>query len=350
MNKSTNNEYTQIPSNASESLSNSSASELGSFNSQPPVDEYNLKPSEVHLSTTAQLSNVSVFGITFLGRAHQENNSLCQDYHLFKDLGNDWHLYIVSDGAGSAKASHRGARINCEVTAHLIDQLIENLNWKQQIELPSEVEWHMQFISICRFVRNFIEEKVEELDEDVKPKDFNATLLLLIVTPMGMLIGHIGDGRMGYKTVNGEWKSLITPHRGEEVNQTVFLMNQWDKIRIPTLKMSGVLVPETRVIKEHALAVGLLSDGCENFTWNCMQMDSEMGIYRDINTPFIPFWESIYSKLCDQNISQGQKHSVFQQTIDSGNRSCIIEDDDRSILIGIYTEQTTNHELDTNHQ
>lgn len=345
----TTDDFTQIHSNTRGMSSNGHMPELDSFNLQPHADEFNIKPSEIHLSTTAQLSNVSVFGITFLGRAHQENGTLCQDFHLFKDLGDDWHLYIVSDGAGSAKASHRGARINCEITAHLIGQLIEKLSWKQQIELPSEVEWHMQFISICRFVRNFIEEKVEELDEVIKPKDFNATLLLLIVTPMGMLIGHIGDGRMGYKSIKGEWKSLITPHRGEEVNQTVFLMNQWDKIRTPTLKMSGVLVPETRVIKEKAVAVGLLSDGCENFTWNCMQMDPETEIYQDINTPFTPFWESIYNTLSNQNSSQEQKFSDFQQTIDMGNRSCIIEDDDRSILIGIYSDQTTNHELDTNY-
>lgn len=299
--------------------------------------------SIVFLDTEWHGINCNVYGVSFLGRQHCEKNEHCQDFHHFTDLGKDWHLYVVSDGAGSAKASHRGAKINCEITSHLLQKLIDKLGWKNNLSLPSETEWQMEFWAICRMVRNFVMEKVESLDEPLEPKDFNATLLVLIVTPKGMLVGHIGDGRIGYKSQSEEWLSLITPHKGEEVNQTIFVMNPWDKVRVPALKMSGVFVPETKVVLERPQCVALLSDGCENFSWNCLQMDPDIGLYRDINTPFSDFWESLLT-----NISQASEKSSKEQFIkfvDRNTHACRIEEDDRTILLGIYFAKEVFHEI-----
>ena len=251
-------------------------------------------PSEIIIKTDYSIDSCAhALGVTFLGRQHQEYGEVCQDYHLFEDLGDGWHLYIVSDGAGSSKASDRGARTNCDITALLLKSVIEKLGWKNAGTLPTEVDWYIEFYGICRKLKSFIEEKVSMLDERVIPKDFNATLLVLVVTPWGILSGHIGDGRMGYKAKNGKWHSIMTPHKGEEPNQTIFVLNNWDGIRVPTFKMSQVAVPETRVIYDTPSMVTILSDGCENSCWKCIAMNEETGRYEDRNQPFLGFWDPL---------------------------------------------------------
>lgn len=309
------------------------------------VDE--IEPSVIFMETEAITTDYSVFGVTFLGRQHQVKGERCQDFHLFSDLGDGWHLYIVSDGAGSAKASHRGAKINCEVTTHLIGKMIDKLCWKTCKELPTAIEWQMEFTAVCRMLRDFVVEKTETLDEPIESRDFNATLLVLIVTPQIMLAGHIGDGRIGYRDKDGEWHSLITPHKGEEQNQTIFVMNPWDKVRVPALKMSGVFVPETNIIVDKPQCVTLLSDGCENFSWNCLQSDMETGYYCDINTPFPGFWEPLLKTI--ETGSEEPTIKRFITFVDRNTQACRDEEDDRSMLIGIYnTTSIKNDSENTN--
>lgn len=293
-----------------------------------------IEPSIVNMDVEQHVDGCDVYGVSFLGRHHKECGKVCQDFLLFNDLGCGWHLYIVSDGAGSAKASHRGARTNCEVANHLLQSLVERLRWKDGCSLPSEVEWHQQFYEICRKIREFVTEKVETLDEDVQPRDFNATLMVLLVTPQGMLAGHIGDGRMGYLSKDGQWRSIITPHRGEEQNQTIFVMNPWDKIRLPAFKMSGVLVPETCVVEDIPQSVVVMTDGCENFAWNCMQPSQETGMYSDVNTPFAGFLNPLLVAVA--SAPKGEVKQTFINFVDNINEACRQEDDDRTFMLGIY--------------
>lgn len=279
-----------------------------------------------------------VYGVTLQGRIHKQLSECCQDYHLFSNLGDAWHLYIVSDGAGSAKASDRGSRWNCVIAEYLIRGLIERTDWKYRSELPTELEWYQEFFAICRKVKSVISERVENLDENISPKDFNATLLVLLVTPKGMLMGHIGDGRMGYRNKYGEWHSIMKPHKGEEANQTVFLMNNWDSISIPTLKLNGVSVPEVMVVKEKPEVVAILTDGCENFSWNCLQM-SEKNCLEDINTPFAGFWDPLVLSVCEND--EEKRLADFITFVDSNTDECRNEQDDRTMMLGIYKQNGT---------
>lgn len=288
-----------------------------------------------HLGTYIHLDNGTIVcGVSLLGRDHQLHNEKCQDYHLFSDMGDGWHLYIVSDGAGSAVASDRGSRWNCVIAEYLIKGLIERNGWKMREELPTELEWFQEFYAICRKTKVTIEERVEMLDEQLKPKDFNATLLVLIVTPRGMLSGHIGDGRMGYKSSDGNWYSLITPHKGDEANQTIFLMNNWDGISIPTLKLSNVSVPEVRIIIDKPQNVVVMTDGCENFSWNCLQYSEKFEKFMDVNTPFPGFLDPLIQGV--NKCSEENRSYDFVLFIDRSTEECKNELDDRTLMLGIY--------------
>lgn len=295
---------------------------------------------QISVSTQYFQDNYYVLGVSLLGRSHLYKEKPCQDYHVFDDLGDGWHVYIVSDGAGSAKESHRGAVANCNLLLRSVQKLLQKTDWKEKGQLPSDLEWHIEFYNLCRGVKGLVESKVESLDEPVESKDFNATLMLLIVSPCGMLIGHIGDGRMGYQDLRGKWQSLTTPHKGEEANMTVFLMNKWDKPRIPALKMAGVYVPETRVVKDFPKKVVVMTDGCENFSWQCLDKDEETGQYVDRNIPFEGFFRPLFEAIVREKSDERLK--TFVTFINSSNEISKSEQDDRTMIIGQYGLQREN--------
>lgn len=299
------------------------------------LSETKQEKSKLFLQTYEIISNDGfILGVSLLGRSHLEENSVCQDFHMFSDLNDGWHLYIVSDGAGSACASDRGSRWNCLITERLIKGLLERNDWKFRKQLPTELEWYQEFYAICRQVKYLIAERVDTLDEPRIPKDFNATLLVMIVTPFGMMTGHIGDGRMGYLDNDNIWHSTMTPHKGDEANQTIFMMNKWDSIFIPSKKMSGVSIPETRVIEERPKAVVVLTDGCENFSWECLQKNEQTGRLEDINVPFSGFWNPCIKMLHDT--TEDKRFETFTNFIDSNTDECKLEQDDRTVILGIY--------------
>ncbi len=283
------------------------------------------------ITTQVENNAVRVYGVSFLGRAHTILNAPCQDYHKYVDLGEGWHLFLVSDGAGSAKESQRGSRIVCEACAKIIERSLTRLNWINESYTPTPLEWQVEFTSVCKHLKDYMEEQISMLDEDVAPKDFNATLMVMIVTPSAMLAGHIGDGRMGYESESGEWISIMHPHKAEESHQTIFVLNAWDRSRVPALRMSECYVPETLVVPSVPKSIMLLSDGCENFSWNCLQYN-EQGKVEDINTPFAPFWGALKQEI--ENAEDPQ--NAFLGVVDGYSEACRNERDDRTLLFALF--------------
>jgi len=291
--------------------------------------------SSVNQYTETVTAQLRVIGVSLIGRSHIASNDKCQDYHRYFDLGHDWHIFLLSDGAGSAKESHRGSKIVCEAGLKLIERLFEKLEWHKSNYIPSETEWNIEFTAVCRKLKQYMEDQIDMLDENVRTKDFNATFELMIVSPNCILMGHIGDGRMGYQSMDGEWHNIMIPHKGEEKNQTLFVLNHWDKTRVPAYRINGIYVPETRVVIDHPQAVMLLSDGCENFSWNCTQY-TETGEIHDVNTPYVKFWDSLKLEM-----SQSNNYKLsFVKFIDSFNEACLQESDDRSMIFAEFFDSS----------
>lgn len=292
-------------------------------------------PHDIHQQTYAVSERRMVIGASLRGRSHAESGTPCQDYHLYAPLAGGWELLVLSDGAGSATFASRGSKANCTMAVRLLTEMITRNGWCERETLPTELEWHIEFRCVCGRMRRAYEEKVRDMADGALVTDFNATLLVCVVTPRGMLAGHIGDGRMGYMAQCGEWRSLMVPHKGEEANQTLFLQSAWDTARVPALRVSGVTVPETRVVPVVADAVVLMSDGCERAAWQCSLPDAT-GRYRDVNKPHPQFMRPLLQALLDE---QGDRQRLLADILDHGTRACRTERDDKTMLVAMNTER-----------
>lgn len=294
----------------------------------------NSQYDDIVKKTNTTLTNGKyVVGLSMRGKSHVKDNKPCQDNHWFENIHEGWDLYIVSDGAGSAKHAERGSLANCKLISKLIRQLLEKNNWIKDNILPTKLEWYIEMRSIFESMRLFYKYKVEELSDGTVVKDFNATALVLLVTPKGMMSAHIGDGRMGYKDWNNEWHPLMTPHKGEEANQTLFVTSNWEKPTIPSFKVAGLSIPEVMVENTIPQVVVLMSDGCEKATWECTMYNDALGKYTDKNQPFAGFLDPLVISL--DNVDE-DRFLTLKEIISDGTEACSREQDDKTILLGRY--------------
>lgn len=308
-------------------------------------DEADLvKSHEVRLTTSINLETGGyVLGFSIQGRSHLGENVPCQDYHAFENLGDGWLLAIVSDGAGSAREAARGSKANCDLAIAMIKKLLTDKGWKEKNYLPTDKEWYIEIRNIFEIMQVVISEKAIELSDDyrkqhgvdLEARDFNATILTLIVTPRGMMAAHIGDGRMGYLSVDGEWRPLMIPHKGEEASATVFVPNNWNRqMCIPAFTLSDVYLPDTCVVSERPKAFVLMSDGCESFSWVCKEYDKEKNYYFDRNRPFPKFFNPLIEFLNEKK-NDPRQIDDFIEVIDIGTEGGRRESDDRTMLFGV---------------
>ena len=336
-----------------------------------------LDKPERRLVTSVEEDWGYVVGFSIQGRSHISGGTPCEDYHAYKELAPGWKLLITSDGAGSARESARGSKANCDLAVRLVTQLVEQKQWIEKNYMPTELEWFAEMRNLFAVMQHLItvsaakqadaykagkEEELKALEEliakttdDIKlsklkvkksdiekdiakpleARDFNATIILMLLTPQGMLTAHIGDGRMGYKAQDGSWKALMTPHKGDEASATVFIPNNWNDQRcVPAFTMSDVYLPDVRVVHELPQAVVLMSDGCENITWNCYARNEETGRYYDPNLPFAGFFEPLLEEMNGAADKDARAERLIE-IINVGTRAGKQEHDDRTMLFGV---------------
>lgn len=200
------------------------------------------------------------------------------------------------------------------------------------------MEWWQKSYDVLKTIRN--EVALVAKKNNVEVKSLSATCLVVIYSPLGLLAVHVGDGRMGYKSVTGEWKAMMTPHKGEEANQTIFLVS--DFWSIPNFALSGVLVPESIVVREPVKAFTLMSDGCENTSWLCTTQNPETGKYFDQNKPFEGFFNPLEETLISfqaNNVSDEEQQAKWNKFIESGTEGFVREQDDKTMIYGYCCTQ-----------
>ena len=311
---------------------------------QPPkaVDE-KPKPQEPPQVTPPDVEPVTItkpdsewvlVGASVKGNGHIQSNMPCQDNHKYESLGNGWGIAVVSDGAGSAEHSELGSKVVAERGVFHFKNLIEKEGWMENNVLPTDVEWLQKSYYTLKNIRNEVDLVAQK--NNVELKSLSATCLVVIYSPIGLLAAHVGDGRMGYKSASGEWRAMMTPHKGDEANQTIFLVS--DFWSIPNYVMSGVLVPESIVVREPVKAFALMSDGCENTSWKCTTLNPETGKYFDQNKPFEGFFNPLEETLFSfhkENVPEEERKAKWYKFIESGTSGFVKEQDDKTMIYGV---------------
>ena len=286
----------------------------------------------VRISSATDAGEWIVVGASVQGNAHIGLDVPCQDYHAYQYIKDGWGIAIVSDGAGSAKQSHIGSAASVERAMYHFKELIKSEEWIEKGFLPSESEWMKLSYKVLKTVRNELELLAKRNNCNIK--DFSATIIVVIHSPLGLLVVHIGDGRAGYKDMNGVWHSLIIPHKGEEANQTIFIPS--DFWNIPFYEMSGATVPESRIVRGQVSAFTLMSDGCESTSWLWNQYNEETGKYYDPNLPHSKFFDSLIETLRSfrkENTPLIERKVKWSQFIKEGNKSFVKETDDKTMIL-----------------
>ena len=276
-----------------------------------------------------------VVGASVKGNGHIQSGMPCQDNNKFELLGKGWGVAVVSDGAGSAAHSDMGSKVVVERGTLHFKNLVEKEGWMDKNTLPSDAEWLQKSYFVLKAIRNEVEMVAKKNNVDLK--SLSATCLAVVFSPMGLLAVHVGDGRMGCKTASGGWKAIMTPHKGDEANQTLFLVSEfWD---IPNYVQSGVLVPESIAVREPVEAFAVMSDGCESTAWLCTAQNAETGKYYDQNKPFEGFFNPLEETLTSfhtDNVPEEERKEKWYKFIESGTKGFVKEQDDKTMILGVF--------------
>lgn len=270
-----------------------------------------------------------------IGKTHVTNSTLCQDNHFNKILSNGWGIAVICDGAGSAENSHIGsAFVAKEAIPRYFEELIANRDWTNASSLPTQAEWEIEAKKVLVSANGAL--RILADDQKITFSSLACTVIVALYSPLGILVTHIGDGRAGYCNELGEWSSILKPHKGEEANQTIFITSGgWASDE--HFMMSGVSVPESRVIEGKPTCFALLSDGCEYHSFQCSMMDSD-GQWTDPNQPYPKFFNPIVETLRKIAISKGPSVDIqdsWKNFLEAGTDGLKNEPDDKTMIIGI---------------
>ena len=293
--------------------------------------ENTLDTSQLNRLTDGQENRWVTVAHSAIGKSHLKAVPPipCQDNNYFETLNDNWQLAIVCDGAGSAKMSHFGSKLisNNAIPSNL-KNVLSNLKWFKNGELPSKKEWKNLGVTIFKETLDnlifWVAEQNKQNNTNLSVNNYASTAMLALYNSKGAVVANIGDGRGGYLSTSGVLKSLFTPFGGDESNGTIFITSPiWDN---PHKYI------QTDVINEKLLAIFLLSDGMEKITFECSNLTDD--VFTDANIPFKKFFFPVLSKMKSLD-SEGEEKlkDEWKLLLESGNNAIINENDDKTLLV-----------------
>jgi len=300
---------------------------------ESPMDRVELTCDEyLQPIVTSYMNDPSwrILGASVVGNSHLTHIPPlpCQDSHCL-EKGTEWGIAVVCDGAGSASHSHIGSQFVAKQAAQLFKTSISSVVQpipKQQQEHSIEQQWWRQ---IAKDVFKQLIAKLEMLasEKHIELKSLACTVIVVIFSPKRLLITHIGDGRGGYRDSKGDWKSFLTPFKGEEANQTVFITSDiWDE---PDKYI------RSHILDEDFTAFVIMSDGCESHCFQTYNSDNT-GHIIDVNKPHPNFFEPLFKQIKTSEFSNSTEvQEKWGNFIESGTEGFKNESDDKTMLIGV---------------
>lgn len=287
-------------------------------------------PNEVEFVAETKINaDWLIIGCSVIGNSHITNNIPCQDSHFTDRLSDKWSIAVVSDGAGSHKNSHHGSAFMVKNIVEVLKDLFANESWFNEEIFPSNKEWRN--VSIKAFSLVFENLKKFGFENEMPLKSLGGTLNLLVFSDEGFLSAHIGDGRAAVQFEDRQWDSAITPFKGEQAGETVFLTTDytWEE---PSLCI------ETRAVQNSLKSFALLSDGLENYCFYCNVKIENEEKFCDPNLPYETFFNQNIE--CVLNMfkngeSKEQIEEKFSKYLKEGHPLISKESDDKTLILGI---------------
>jgi len=265
------------------------------------------------------------------GKSHIEESIVCQDCcDVFSH--NNYSICVVSDGAGSCVNSHIGSRDTTKFAITHFSKLIEEKKWNKGKAKITNDEWLLEAQKTLRQVRDDLEKS------NLTGSSFetlSCTLIVVIQLKNKLLLTHIGDGRAGYCTTKNEWFSMMTPYIGSYSNQTVFITsNIWeDETNL------NKYIESTIIDVQNIKAFCLLSDGCENASFECYKFNEELQMPEDLNKPYKDFFDLNVNVNIPNLIKEGKEeqelNEIWASFLKEGNAALKNENDDKTMILAI---------------
>jgi hypothetical protein len=258
------------------------------------------------------------------GKNHVENNIPCQDHHAIVFLDESTGIACLADGAGSCSNAHIGSEL---AVSFAIEQFLSLYNDYpvKDILLNSWPELATESVFVV-----YERLKAYSISEEIEFHSLSSTLIVLLFSPNFLLCCHIGDGRAGYLNDTGVWQSCMTPFKGDQVGQTVFLTS------LDVFKHDDII--NTNAITGSIKAFTLLTDGGERSSWLVYQYDEEKGIYYDPNIPFPGFYDKITQSVLEakrKGVSDESLNEDWKKFLATGTEMIENETDDKTMILGV---------------
>lgn len=271
-----------------------------------------------------------IVGESVIGNSHVKSKLPCQDSYYIGQIDQQWGIAVTSDGAGTAEKSNIGSKyVANEVIPQVFQKIIRDQKWNLINKLPSEKEWKAQAELGMKQVKVSLEQFAQK--EGLNIHSLACTVIVVLYSPLGLLVTHIGDGRAAYRTYDGMWKPMLKPWKGDEANATVFLTsNIWNG------NLHNFM--ESRIINERPTAFALMSDGCEKSAFECSVLHPSTQQWSDPNTPYPKFFEPLVETLVESYYDKTSIKEVqanWHKFLESGNKALKTESDDKTMVLGI---------------
>ncbi len=280
-----------------------------------------------------------IVGSSVMGKSHKVNNIPCQDSFFIEKINDTWGIAVCCDGAGSASNSHIGSSFVAKEAASIFHAMVKKYDFPSK-GLPESDEWKELSKAGLYQVRQNLKEFADK--NSYKLESLACTVIVVVYSPTGLLVTHIGDGRAAYLNSNKEWKPLIEPWKGEEANQTIFITSGiWSK-QIDSFVRSNV-------IKEPHFAFTIMSDGCESHSFECSVINKETNQWSDPNRPFEKFFNPLRETMIQfrkQGKSSGEICEKWTGFLEKGNPGLKEEPDDKTMILGVFVKNSEESETE----
>jgi len=243
-------------------------------------------------------------GASRRGVSHAKAGTRRQDaYSSFLADGGATLVTIVSDGAGSASHGGEGASLICRTMATALRGHLGTAQGFPDVDdLWIWVDEARDRIAVAANVRG------------LAPRDFAATMVLIVTSGVETLVAHVGDGSVVARHVDGgDWSALSWPAQGEYASTTFFVTDD--------------PAPRMRVIRSHLPidAVAVFTDGIERLALDYTSLDAHQPFFRGIIAPL----EAVGTPGIDRDLSMKLKAYL------DGPAICERTDDDKTLVLAI---------------